>query len=390
MKIENVNVYDLEESVIASGYPMSTEVDGMEEHTTNFKYWLENGIDKIFNILKEDDRFYLNDDKLFMRVTSVITEISPEDLVVVSKNKWTYSGEYVYSLLNQEPLHRVLLCGDYECIDHIDRNKLNNTIENLRGATKQENAYNSKLSSNNTSGVTGVSFSKCKSKWRSYINVDHKQIFLGYFTDINDAIKVRLKAEIKYFGEFSPQTHLFKKFNLCVKNDVVDIMSISQALNHYKRIGNLGGTPTGSGHDQALSGIRVSFDLTCSIKMWVEMERYKFVDFVSSQSTMHRITRFNIKDQCNDYVWIGTMMNMTEMVDIYNDIDDKSTDDAKDLYLQILYNAPTGFELTARLSTNYRSLKTIYHQRRNHKLPEWREFCKWVENLPHFKELVLG
>ena len=58
-------------------------------------------------------------------------------------------------------------------------------------------------------------------------------------------------------------------------------------------------------------------------------------------------------------------------------------------YLIVLYNIPTGFELTARMTTNYRQLKTIYFQRKSHKLPEWREFCHWIETLPMFKELIL-
>ena len=49
-------------------------------------------------------------------------------------------------------------------------------------------------------------------------------------------------------------------------------------------------------HGQFLTGIRVNFDLTCSNKMWVEAERYRFLEFVSSQSTMHRITKFNLDE----------------------------------------------------------------------------------------------
>jgi hypothetical protein len=57
-------------------------------------------------------------------------------------------------------------------------------------------------------------------------------------------------------------------------------------------------------------------------------------------------------------------------------------------YLEILYSNPAGFKLTARLTTNYRCLKNIWRQRRNHRLPEWREFCKWIETLPYAKELI--
>ena len=53
-----------------------------------------------------------------------------------------------------------------------------------------------------------------------------------------------------------------------------------------------------------------------------------------------------------------------------------------------MYNIPPGFELTARLTTNYRCLKNIWRQRRSHKLPEWREFCKWIETLPYAKDLI--
>ena len=61
----------------------------------------------------------------------------------------------------------------------------------------------------------------------------------------------------------------------------------------------------------------------------------------------------------------------------------------KEDYLRLLYSNPCGFKLTARLTTNYRCLKTIYSQRKNHRLPEWREFCKWIETLP-YSELITG
>lgn len=152
----------------------------------------------------------------------------------------------------------------------------------------------------------------------------------------------------------------------------------------------LGQSGKGEGHDQFLTGIRIAFDLTFSIKAWVELERYRFVEFVSSQSTMHRITKLDIRKQCNKYVWDSTIAKLQEKINEYNLLDDKESDYSKELYLEILYNVPTGFELTARLTTNYRALKTVYAQRKNHRLPEWREFCQWIKELPYFKELVLG
>ena len=71
-----------------------------------------------------------------------------------------------------------------------------------------------------------------------------------------------------------------------------------------------------------------------------------------------------------------------------NDIEMKEyKEEIKNKYLEILYNNPSGFTLTAKMITNYRQLKTIYSQRKNHRLPEWREFCKWIETLP-YSELI--
>ena len=75
----------------------------------------------------------------------------------------------------------------------------------------------------------------------------------------------------------------------------------------------------------------------------------------------------------------------------YNQLEDKSSEYAKELYLEILYNIPSGIELTARVTTDYSQLKTMYNQRKDHRLPEWREFCEYIKNeLPLFKELCLG
>lgn len=145
-----------------------------------------------------------------------------------------------------------------------------------------------------------------------------------------------------------------------------------------------------SAHGQFLTGIRVAFDLTFSNKAWVEAERYRFLEFVSSCSTMHRITKFNLDEQYNEYVDKRVIKIMKEKVQEYNNFEDKTTDAAKRKYLEILYTNPAGFELTARMTTNYRCLKNIYMQRKNHRLPEWQLFCQWIETLPYAKELIIG
>lgn len=139
----------------------------------------------------------------------------------------------------------------------------------------------------------------------------------------------------------------------------------------------------GSGHDNWLNGIRVAFDITLTNKCWVEMERYHFVDFVSSQSTMHKITKFDLDKAYCEYVDPRMIDIMKEKVREYNE------NPSAENYLRVLYSNPCGMQLTARLTTNYRQLKTIYSQRKNHRLPEWREFCKFIESLPH-SYLIVG
>jgi hypothetical protein len=170
-----------------------------------------------------------------------------------------------------------------------------------------------------------------------------------------------------------------------------------------KRCLNLTKASNGNGaHGQWMTGVRVAFDLTCTNKMWVEAERYRFLEFVSSQSTMHRITKFNLRNQYNKYVDPRVIDIMEEKVAQYNNLAEqlKNTPPEqeytiqmlKDMmiqkYLEILYTNPAGFELTARMTTNYRCLLNIYVQRHNHRLPEWREFCKELLKLPFFQELV--
>ena len=145
-------------------------------------------------------------------------------------------------------------------------------------------------------------------------------------------------------------------------------------------------------HAQFLTGIVVNFDLTFSNKAWIEAERYRFLNFVSSQSTMHCITKFGLRKQCNEYVDERIITIVQEYIDLYNSLtaqDKETIEFKKNLYLKILYNLPSGFQLTARMTTNYRCLLNIYNQRHDHRLPEWREFCnQLLEELPFFKELV--
>ena len=176
----------------------------------------------------------------------------------------------------------------------------------------------------------------------------------------------------------------------------VDIDKLNSELT--PGIQGLANSKKGEGHDQWLTGVIVQFDLTFTVKAWVEAERYHFLDFISSQSTMHRITKFDLDKAYIDYVDYRMVGIMKEKVERYNrlvalkpeaDLPEYNQE-IKDAYLEILYSNPCGFRLTAGMTTNYRQLKTIYSQRKNHRLPEWRSFCDAILELPMFKELCLG
>jgi hypothetical protein len=89
-----------------------------------------------------------------------------------------------------------------KCVDHIDNNKTNNNINNLRWATLTENQQNRQLNNNNTSGCKGIYFNKKCKKWYAQITVDGTQIHLGYFDNIEDAKKARVARAKEVFGIF--------------------------------------------------------------------------------------------------------------------------------------------------------------------------------------------
>lgn len=153
----------------------------------------------------------------------------------------------------------------------------------------------------------------------------------------------------------------------------------------------LGAAKSGSGHDNYLKGIVVQFDIKMSQLLYPQISRYHFIDFVSSMSKMHRITNMNLDEAFHPAVDLVMKERFITLVDLYNSAD-KSTE-AKiraELLEKIYYSVPMGLELTARMTTNYLQLKSIYFQRKTHRLKEWREVCNWIESLPKFTELVLG
>ena len=203
------------------------------------------------------------------------------------------------------------------------------------------------------------------------------------------------------------------------------------SLERCKKLAKNGG---GTGHTNFRTGILVSFDLKYPQYFTKQLQRYHWVQYVSSTSMMHRITKMDFSKCCNKYVSAPSIIQMNYLIHLYNslsedksvfynirdeyvsymeilssymDLEDeynklniditnriksiKTIEELKyDIYMSIVSNCPMGAELWVHVTTNYEQLATIYKQRKNHKLKEdWGEFCKWIESLPYVKELII-
>lgn len=137
----------------------------------------------------------------------VKTRVNIKHYELVSQYKWFLSDNgYAMAVINGKNtrLHRLITnAPDNMMVDHRNHDILDNLDNNLRVCTDEQNSQNSIIRSNNTSGYTGVRWSKRDKKWTATITANHKVISLGYYNDIQDAVNARKDGEIKYHGEFA-------------------------------------------------------------------------------------------------------------------------------------------------------------------------------------------
>jgi len=156
----------------------------------------------------------------------------------------------------------------------------------------------------------------------------------------------------------------------------------------YLRAEKLGATPQGAAHDNFLKGVIVQFDITSPLYWWKEAQRYHWLDFVSSQSTMHCLLKFNVETQCVSETNKEILKIVEQIKEEYNAIPEEKLVEKKEKWRELVASLPCGFCLGATMTTNYQQLKTIYNQRLNHKLIEWHHFCEWCLTLPRFCEIT--
>lgn len=149
----------------------------------------------------------------------------------------------------------------------------------------------------------------------------------------------------------------------------------------------------GPDHRKYIRQIFVSVDITAPIYWWKEYDTYKVSTVANSTSTMHKIHSkpFELSDFSHDHMTEQTLGFMETVVAELEKIrlrymENKNKDDWYDM-IQLL---PSSYNQMRTCTLNYESLINMYFARKNHKLIEWHTFCRWVEELPYAKELILA
>ena len=153
-----------------------------------------------------NEKFYIDADDFYKIKNYCWRESKSRSTDVLKRICTTIGNKTVY-------MHQII---GFKGCDHEDRNEFNNRKYNLRQCTNSQNSANRNLQRNNTSGIIGVYWNAKREKWVAQITFGQARKTLGYSVQKEEAIKLRLNAEIKYFGEFAPQKHLFEQYNITI------------------------------------------------------------------------------------------------------------------------------------------------------------------------------
>lgn len=141
--------------------------------------------------------------------------------------------------------------------------------------------------------------------------------------------------------------------------------------------------PKDGGHNKFLEQVQYWILIQAPLFWWKEADTYRVGISKSSESTMHKSWKNGLTDEnFEGTVFQDTLNNLNNSIREYNS---ELTTPERKYYLErlIFNNLPDGYLQTRMINLNAKCLRNIYFQRRNHKLQQWRDFCKWVENLPH-------
>ena len=162
----------------------------------------------------------------------------------------------------------------------------------------------------------------------------------------------------------------------------------------------------GTDHRKFMRMIDVYVDITAPLYWWKEFDTYKVGTVANSCSTMHKIhdKEFELEDFSCEHLTDGSINLLKNIIcelnryrsfyNRYDGLDDKNFTNGpitckKDLWWQMIQLLPSSYNQKRTVKLNYEVLANIYKSRKNHKLDEWRDFCKWIESLP-YSELITG
>ena len=148
----------------------------------------------------------------------------------------------------------------------------------------------------------------------------------------------------------------------------------------------------GPEHRKFLRMIHVQADVLAPRYWWAEMDKYKYVE-ANSSSTMHLITKreltlddFSMDGACDTNWRISVITAINSIIRSYNGTNDKEAKDS--IFRSLKQLLPESYNQLRTIDTSYECLLSIYHQRKNHRLTEWKEFCNWIESLPYMSEFI--
>ena len=158
----------------------------------------------------------------------------------------------------------------------------------------------------------------------------------------------------------------------------------------------------GTDHRKYMRMMPVYVRITAPLYWWKEFDTYKVGTVANSCSTMHKIQEkeFTLDDFSHEHiVCLSTLDYIMQELNCwrsryiqYDEDEDVGINlgmSKKDIWWQMIQLLPSSYNQTRNVMLNYEVLSNMYHSRKNHKLDEWREFCKWIEELP-YSELIIG
>ena len=148
----------------------------------------------------------------------------------------------------------------------------------------------------------------------------------------------------------------------------------------------------GSSDRKFMRMIHVQADVTAPLYLWKEYDTYKVGTVANSCSTMHTLHKRDLTIDDFSHEHLDDTFGKTALIETIRVINNArayyNESKSKEDWYEMIQLLPSSFNQMRTIDLDYETLFSIYHQRKNHKLDEWREFCKWIETLPYMKEFL--